>query len=583
MKKSNTRRALLLSVISLLLCISMLIGTTYAWFTDTVTSAGNKIVAGTLKIDLQLLDKDTGIWNSIKENQDPIFTYEKWEPGYTDVKVLKVENLGTLALKWKACFLSETELGILADVIDVYVKPGVTAYPTDRVDLTGWKNAGTVREFAEGIESTTVGTLLKDQEATLGIALKMRESAGNEYQGEILEAFDIRIMATQLANESDSFDDQYDALAEYDGEITNMSGLQAALNNGGTYKLINDIDLTETVEGSASATTIIDLNGKKINNADGASIKNNGKLTIIDSAAGTSTFGLRARAVGGGISGTTTTVLYNYGELNLKAGTYGSESNYALRNYGKMALNKATVTSGILCSGADADLEITDSTVSNARTGTHVIYVGGSTVTINSGSFNNEIANNATILSSGGKVIIKDGTFSIGSKSYLFDGTGYEISGGTFNGGIRGTYTITGGEFNNANGSGYNIYTGTAISGGTFPADCKVENHLADGYAAIESGEEKIILPAGYELAGEGVLVNGNDYYIYNANGFLWVEAQADNFFAGKTVKLFNDIDCTDVAIKAIKFWNPENKTTFDGQNYTIYNLDISTAPSSGN
>ena len=97
-KQKSTKKTLLTSVLSLVLCVAMLVGTTFAWFTDSVTSANNKIQAGNLKIDLELLDKTSGKWNSIKKSNAPIFDYDKWEPGYTDVKVLKVENEGTLAL-----------------------------------------------------------------------------------------------------------------------------------------------------------------------------------------------------------------------------------------------------------------------------------------------------------------------------------------------------------------------------------------------------------------------------------------------------------------------------------------------------
>ena len=217
-KKRSTKRALLLSALSLLMCVSMLIGSTFAWFTDSVTSAGNKIVSGSLKVDLEMYNKETKTWKSIKEHNDPIFTYEYWEPGYVDAKLLKVENEGNLALKWKAAFVSDVQLGILADVIDVFVKPGATEAEFEslsREDLATWTNAGTVREFLGGIEASTYGTLTPKgtagATANLGIALKMRETAGNEYQEQTIGFFDIKILATQYTYEKDSFDDQYDA------------------------------------------------------------------------------------------------------------------------------------------------------------------------------------------------------------------------------------------------------------------------------------------------------------------------------------------------------------------------------------
>ena len=218
---TKTKKSLLMSALSLLLCISMLIGSTFAWFTDSVTSAVNKIQSGTLKVDLELLDKETGKWNSLKESQAPIFNYDKWEPGYIDTKVLKVENEGNLALKWVAKFYSEYQLSILADVIDVYVRPSDSEidYPTDR-NLVGYTCVGNLRTFINSIEETTYGTLEAKEVSYLGLALKMREEAGNEYQGLSLGgAFDIRIFATQHTSEADSFDNQYDKNSLFDGFV----------------------------------------------------------------------------------------------------------------------------------------------------------------------------------------------------------------------------------------------------------------------------------------------------------------------------------------------------------------------------
>ena len=226
---NKTKKSLLMSAISLLLCISMLIGSTFAWFTDSVSSAGNKIQSGTLKVDLELLDKETGKWNSLKESQAPIFNYDKWEPGYIDTKVLKVENEGNLALKWVAKFYSEYQLSILADVIDVYVRPSASeiGYPTDR-SLEGYTCVGNLRTFINSIEETTWGTLEAKEASYLGIALKMREEAGNEYQGLSLGgAFDIRIYATQYTSESDSFNNQYDKNATFE-DLANTSILATA-------------------------------------------------------------------------------------------------------------------------------------------------------------------------------------------------------------------------------------------------------------------------------------------------------------------------------------------------------------------
>ena len=54
MKKFNqTKKALLLSLLVLMVCFGMFLGTTYAWFTDSVSSAGNVIQTGNLDIEVQ--------------------------------------------------------------------------------------------------------------------------------------------------------------------------------------------------------------------------------------------------------------------------------------------------------------------------------------------------------------------------------------------------------------------------------------------------------------------------------------------------------------------------------------------------
>ena len=241
----STKQSLFTSLVCLLLCVSMLIGTTFAWFTDIATSTGNKIQSGSLKVDLEILDEVSGKWHSLKKENKPIFNYDLWEPGYTDLTILKVENEGRLALKWVAKFESEDELSILTDVIDVYVCPSKTelSYTDDR-SLEGYTYVGNLTKFINTIEETTYGTLEAKECAYLGIALKMQETAGNEYQGlSIGGSFDIRILATQWTGESDSFDDQYDKDATYPSIVDKLK-LTADI----TGKVDADGRLTEEVK-----------------------------------------------------------------------------------------------------------------------------------------------------------------------------------------------------------------------------------------------------------------------------------------------------------------------------------------------
>ena len=103
-KKRSTKRALLTSALSLLLCVSMLIGSTFAWFTDSVSSDKNTIVAGNLDIELKYSKVVNGVrtgWELV-EGEDEIFDPNAlWEPGRVEVAYLKVSNLGSLALKYQ--------------------------------------------------------------------------------------------------------------------------------------------------------------------------------------------------------------------------------------------------------------------------------------------------------------------------------------------------------------------------------------------------------------------------------------------------------------------------------------------------
>ena len=275
-KTKSTKHALIMSVMALFLCFTMLLGTTFAWFTDSVTSAGNKIMSGTLKVDLELLDKDSGTWNSIKEDKTALFNNDKWEPGYTEVKMLKVENEGTLALKWKAKFVAEKELSILADVIDIYVLPygvlddaSVVAYPADR-NLDGYTKVGTLREFVNTIETTTYGNLEAGESAYLGLALKMQESANNDYQGlDLGGLIDIHILATQLDSEEDGFGPDYDKEAEYPEVVDVWDGT-------------SDTSWYNTTDKTFTLTTAEQLAGLSVLAANGNTFS--GKTIVLNSS-----------------------------------------------------------------------------------------------------------------------------------------------------------------------------------------------------------------------------------------------------------------------------------------------------------
>ena len=236
-KKQSLKHRLISSVLALVMLMSSLLGTTFAWFTDTVTSAGNTIVSGNLKVDL--LHKDGDDWISVKENPEhKIFSYDKWEPGHTRVETLKIANLGNLALKYRLSVeVAEgtAKLGkngeSLADVIDVYVTytdGNETSY-ADIKSSTEWEKKGTLAEvmanptkFVEGCLLSTgkvlengMGDSVSVGEKMLRIALHMDENAGNEYQKLSVGDVYVNLVATQWSYEKDSFDEGYDNGAEF--------------------------------------------------------------------------------------------------------------------------------------------------------------------------------------------------------------------------------------------------------------------------------------------------------------------------------------------------------------------------------
>ena len=209
----KNRSKVLMSVLIIALCLAVCVGLTYAYFTDSAKSSGNKIQAGNLKLDLQLYDKTDG-WRSIKDSQDPIFNYDKWEPGYVDVKLLKIENLGDLAMQWEAKIVSIETISELANVIEVYVQTSNSEmpYPANRAEALAWTKVGTLDQFINTTEKLASGTFTAQGEAYyISIALYMpAEITDNTLQEKVVGEFDIQINATQFPYESDAFDEKYD-------------------------------------------------------------------------------------------------------------------------------------------------------------------------------------------------------------------------------------------------------------------------------------------------------------------------------------------------------------------------------------
>jgi len=217
-KKKNTRRALFMSVISLILCCAMLMGTTFAWFTDSVTSGVNQINAGNLDVELYHTDKAASnekVTASVKLFDDVTL----WEPGAVAYENLQIANEGTLALKYQMAltFANATQTpagGTLADVLKVAVVEG--GFDGDRAaaqDLTYGHTLSTFSlagQLAGDSKSNTYGVVIYWEPTDNDNAYNMN----NENQGKALSIdLGIQLNATQLEYESDSFGTDYDETA----------------------------------------------------------------------------------------------------------------------------------------------------------------------------------------------------------------------------------------------------------------------------------------------------------------------------------------------------------------------------------
>lgn len=273
----------------------------------------------------------------------------------------------------------------------------------------------------------------------------------------------------------------------------------AAAQSGDIVKLVKDT--SENIIIPNGKTIVIDLNGKKLTNADSHTIVNNGNLTIQGSGTVDNVTHQKA-------------ALVNYGTAVLNGGTYtrslenpennkdnsGGNSYYTILNDkgGNMTINAGVeVTnvghfSSMICNGGDAN--------SSAM----------SKLTIHGGVFSGGI--NTVKNDELGELTITDGSFSNASQCVIMNWHKANISGGTFetNEGAEtvlftakyhdtraiGKLTLTGGTYICKTDQAllcdrYNNnekYLGTAsIAGGTFSRQPEAK-YIAAGYEAKDNG-----------------------------------------------------------------------------------------------
>lgn len=237
MKTMNTKKALIASLLSLVLCVSMLVGSTFAWFTDTASTGVNRITSGNLHVEIrdESGNKLTKLeWKaSDGRAQDQIL----WEPGCTyTLTPFKIVNTGNLALKYKLVVTGLDGDSELLNVIRFTYKIGTEDFALNE----------------EGHLAANGG-----ETGLITVSATMASDAGNEYMGKTLDNVKFTVYATQDAVENDSFGNRYDQFATYapSGEmytVTNYEEAKRAFAAGG------GIVINHYIEGDATKTAVSD-------------------------------------------------------------------------------------------------------------------------------------------------------------------------------------------------------------------------------------------------------------------------------------------------------------------------------------
>ena len=259
--KKATKRALLTSVMALVMCVVMLVGTTFAWFTDTASTGVNKIQAGNLDVDIVGEDGKTLDGKTLnfvnKENQSNIL----WEPGATFfTQGFKIVNKGNLALKYKVVVSGTTGDAKLLKAI----KFDVVTEKAKNADAVSFANEGNLLKQNDSVPAdvtTDAGTTTN----YYYLRGHMDENAGNEYKNLTLDGISITVYATQYTYENDSFGPDYDKYATY-YPVLDAAGMKDALVNGGNIKVDANVDPSEVLV--VAKDTTIDMNGKTIANTN---------------------------------------------------------------------------------------------------------------------------------------------------------------------------------------------------------------------------------------------------------------------------------------------------------------------------
>lgn len=273
-KVGGTKRALLTSVLALVLSLAMLAGSTFAWFTDTASTGVNRIVSGNLDVGLQYWgvgEDGKKTWLTAENSEELFDENALWEPGYTQIVYLKVKNNGNLALTYAMQITPVHEtVGVNVDgeqfKLSDYIKFGWTTFTADedgtpvaldregaQTGVGGGAQLGTTlhRQAAEPLEAGA--------EELVALVAWMPEDVGNEANYSTVQPtieLSLKVLATQAAVESDSFNNTYDEDAATD------EGLDSKPEYNYSYTEEEGVTLITDENGKVVKAVVSGVNGK---------------------------------------------------------------------------------------------------------------------------------------------------------------------------------------------------------------------------------------------------------------------------------------------------------------------------------
>lgn len=601
-KRKTTKRALFSSAVSLLLCVCMMLGTTFAWFTDEATTGVNTIQSGTLDVDLvdqndvSLVGSKLSFMN-VKGDTDIL-----WEPGVTFLtQGFKVVNNGNLALKYKLVITGIDGDAKLLEAIEFWlISPD--GKPATVEALEGMTRVDLTEEFNLNPKGKSLIENVGFESDLYYLVAHMDEEAGNEYQDLKLSDVGITVYATQVEAELDSFDNKYDTNATYEpwaGDVASLdefvstydaatksfvisTGAQLAkfaeiVNSGAAFEVsyenpVATLALTEEETSNVVTETVPStFNGYIVKLADNIDL-NNMPWTPVGN-------------------------LVSYPGITFK-GTFDG-NGYTIKNLYAIDTTVNHATAGFFGSTSGATVKNVTfenpTVISTHYAGVVVGYEAANSLTT---TIENVTVNGATVIST--PELLESGEYDNGDK--VGGIVGYATSTKVVNCTVKNStitgYRDIGGVMGFADGKYGASVVNCVVESVKLICDTTYDYKAYDSIKkydinevvgevandAVVSGNTENGIEILYSIASGVATNDGDEYVITNADGLYWLAEQVNggNTFSGKTVKLGADID--------LEFadWTPIGNSTysfqgtFDGlknaeknTTYTISNLYI--------